>query len=74
MIGVLTLVTASLAFFAGGMAVAAFYWRRDFLAELSLLTSQVNSIKASHLALSKLDLESINRRLGELEMRARSGR
>jgi len=72
--GVLILAVAGLCFFSGAMAVAAFYWRRDFLSSLASLTSQVETIKASHLALSKLDLESVNRRLGELEMRARGVR
>lgn len=67
--GVLGLAVAALCFFSGAMAVAAYYWRRDFVAVLSTQQKQLKILQETHLALSKLDLESINRRLGELEMR-----
>lgn len=73
MTDVVFLVTAALAFFAGAMAVAAYFWRRQFMGELEAhsvriiaLTKQLDEISRAH---SKIDLESVNRRLGEIEMR-----
>lgn len=73
MTDVLFLVTALLAFFAGAMAVAAFFWKQKYDTELEAhsvrilaLTKQVNEMVKAH---AKIDLESVNRRLGELELR-----
>lgn len=73
MTDVLFLVTASLAFFVGAGAVAAFYWRRGLEGQIATLAARQGSAQAEIEFLKdktrKIDLESVNRRLGELELR-----